>query len=62
MAECLKKRRKMMTELKIVMDEYGTLFAILPNGDMRKILADVYANPYYGAIRIGETIEEENNG
>ena len=51
-----------MTELKIVMDEYGTLFAILPNGDMRKILADVYANPYYGAIRIGETIEEENNG
>ena len=51
-----------MTELKIVMDEYGTLFAILPNGDMRKILVDVYANPYYGVIRISETIEEENNG
>lgn len=48
-----------MTELKIVMDEYGNLFAILPNGDMTKIIADVYGNPYYGAVRIGETIEEE---
>lgn len=48
----------MMTELKIVMDEYGNLFAILPNGDMRKIIADVYENPYYGTVRIGETIEE----
>lgn len=47
-----------MTELKIVMDEYGTLFAILPNGDVRKIVADIYANPYYGVIRIGETVEE----
>ena len=46
------------TELKIVMDEYGNLFAQLPNGDMRKIIADVYGNPYYGTVRIGETIEE----
>lgn len=50
-----------MTELKIVMDEYGNLFAILPNDDMRKIIADVYGNPYYGEVRIGETIEEESN-
>ena len=50
-----------MTELKIIMDEYGNLFAILPNGDMRKIIADVYGNPYYGAVKIGETIEEETN-
>lgn len=28
---------KNMTEVKIVMDEYGNLFAILPNGDVRKI-------------------------
>ena len=47
-----------MTEIKIVMDEYGNLFAILPNGDMRKIVVDIYANPYYGTVRIGETIEE----
>lgn len=49
-----------MTELKIVMDEWGNLFAVLPNGDMRKIHAEIYGNPYYGAVRIGETVEEEN--
>lgn len=47
-----------MTELKIVMDEWGNLFAVLPNGDMRKIHAEIYGNPYYGAVRIGETVEE----
>ena len=60
-----KRMRRMsndkMTELKIVMDEYGNLFAVLPNGDMRKIVADIYANPYYGIVRIGETIEEKTN-
>lgn len=48
------------TELKIVMDEYGNLFAVLPNGDMRKIVADIYGNPYYGSVRIGETIEDKD--
>ena len=47
-----------MTEIKIVMDDYGDLFAILPNGDVRKIHAEVYGNQYYGPVRIGETIEE----
>lgn len=50
-----------MIELKVFMDEYGDLFALLPSGDMRKIVADVYGNPYYGTVRIGETIEEETN-
>ena len=49
-----------MTELKIVMDEYGNLFAILPNGDTRKIVADVYGNPYYGSVRIGEITEDKD--
>ena len=50
-----------MIELKIVMDEYGNLFAVLPNGDMHKIISLVYGNPYYGIVRIGETIEEKTN-
>ena len=50
-----------MTEIKIVMDEYGNLFAVLPNGDMRKIVADIYGNPYYGTVRIGETVGEKTN-
>ena len=64
MSEITDKRRKNiknMTKLKIAMDEYGNLFAILPDGDARKIVADVYGNPYYGAVRISETIEEETN-
>lgn len=48
-----------MSEIKIVMDDYGNLFAVLPSGDIRKIVADVYGNPYYGPVRIGETVEEE---
>lgn len=56
----MREKKRTMTELKIVMDEYGNLFAILPNGDMRKILADIYENPYYGAVRLGESEEEEN--
>ena len=52
---------KTTIEVKIVMDEWGNLFAILPDGDVRKIHAEVYGNPYYGPVRIGETIEEETN-
>ena len=50
-----------MIELKIVMDEYGDIFALLPNGDMRKIVADVYGNPYYGTVRIGESMEDKED-
>ena len=52
---------KNMTELKIFMDEYGNLFALLPSGDMREIVADVYGNPYYGPVRIGKTVEEDTD-
>lgn len=48
-----------MTELKIVMDNYGLLYAILPDGTKRAIKADVFGNPYYGIVRVGE---EPNEG
>lgn len=47
-----------MTEVKIVMDEYGLLYAILPDGTKRAIKADVFGNPYYGVVRV----REEPNG
>lgn len=50
-----------MTELKVFMDEYGNLFVLLPSGDMRKIVADIYGNQYYGTVRIGGPAEEETN-
>lgn len=48
-----------MTEIKIVMDEYGLLYAILPNGTKRAIQADVFGNPYYGVVRVTKELEEE---
>ena len=47
-----------MTEVKIVMNDWGLLFAILPSGEIREIQADVYGNPYYGQVRIGKPAEE----
>ena len=50
-----------MTELKIVMNDYGVLYAVLPSGEVREIVADVYRNPYYGIVRIGKEQEEEHD-
>lgn len=47
-----------MTEVKIFMDDYGLLYAILPDGIKRKIIADVFGNPYYGIVRVGEEPKE----
>jgi len=48
-----------MIEVKIVMDDYGLLYAVLPNGTKRAIKADVFGNPYYGNVRVGEEPKEE---
>ena len=48
-----------MTELKIVMDDYGLLYAILPDGSKRRIYSDQIGNPYYGIVRVGEELPEE---
>lgn len=45
-------------EVKIVMDEYGILYAVIPDGTIRKICADVYGNPYYGRVRVLSEAEE----
>ena len=48
-----------MTEVKIFIDEYGLLYAILPDGTKRAIRADVYGNPYYGIVRVAEEQKEK---
>lgn len=48
-----------MTEVKIVMDDYDRLYAILPDGSKRAIVADVFGNPYYGSVRVTEELPEE---
>lgn len=49
-----------MIEVKIVMDDYGLLYAILPDGSKREIRADTFGNPYYGIVRVGEESKEES--
>lgn len=48
-----------MIEVKIIMDDYGLLYAVLPNGTKRAIKADVFGNPYYGIVRAAEEPKEE---
>ena len=47
-----------MTEVKICVNEYGTLFAVMPDGSVKTILIDVHGVPHYGVARTGATIEE----
>lgn len=48
-----------MIEVKIFMDEYGLLYAMLPDGSKRAIRADIFGNPYYGIVRVAEEPKEE---
>lgn len=50
-----------MTEVKIVMDDYGLLYVVLPDGTKRAIEADVFGNSYYGIVRVGEEPEESES-
>ena len=47
------------TELKIVMDVYGLLYAVLPDGSKREIYADIFRESYKANLRIGEEVDEE---
>lgn len=58
----MSRERGNMTEVKIVMDDYGLLYAILPDGSKRAIRADIFGNPYYGIVRVAEEPGEEDNG
>lgn len=48
-----------MMEVEIVVDDYGLLYAVLPDGSKRAIVADIFGNPYYGSVRLGEEPKEE---
>lgn len=48
----------MAEDVRIVVDDYGTLHAILPDGSFRDILVDVIDFGHYGALRIGSLPHE----
>lgn len=45
------------TEVKIIANEYGNLFAVLPNGEAKTILVDVPGSSHYGLLTIGSPTE-----
>lgn len=50
-----------MTEIKIKIDDYGYVYAEMPDGTIRQLLADLFDNPYYGKIKLGKEVEAEEN-
>ena len=49
-----------MEEVRIGVNEFGTLFAILPDGKVRTILIDVHDTQHYGILRIGAPTDYED--
>ena len=45
------------TELKIIMDDYGFLYVLLPDGSKREIYADIFRESYKANIRLGREVE-----
>lgn len=41
-----------MTEVKIGVNDFGTLFAIFPTGEERTILVDVHDTQHYGILLV----------
>jgi len=53
-----------MTEIKIKIDDYGYVYAEMSDGTIRKMVADVFASPYFGRILLGNEVEvkEDKDG
>lgn len=51
------KERENMEEVKIMVNDFGTLFAVYPDGKVRTILVDVHDTQHYGILRIGAPVQ-----
>ena len=49
-----------MTEVKIGVNDFGTLFAIYPDGSVRTILVDVPHETHFGTLLVGQPAEANN--
>lgn len=47
----------MEQEVKIFVNDFGTLMAKYPDGHVRTILVDVHDTQHYGILRIGQEVE-----
>lgn len=48
-----------MEEIKIGVNEFGTLFAVFPDGSVRTILVDVHDIQHYGILRVGNVTKDK---
>lgn len=46
------------TPITIRVNDFGTLFAVYPDGSVRTILVDVHDTQHYGILRIGPVKEK----
>lgn len=46
-------------EVKIIVNEMGTLFAKFPTGEVRTILVDVHDTQHYGILLVGNVPKSE---
>lgn len=50
-----------MKEIKTKIDDYGYIYAEMPDGTIRQLLADVYGNPYFSKILLWKEVKAEEN-
>lgn len=51
-----------MEEVKICVNELGTLFAVYPDGMVRTILVGVHDFQHYGILCVGNEISNNKDG
>ena len=49
----------MEQEIKIYVNDFGTLMAKYPDGHVRTILVDVHDTQHYGILRIGPLVDNK---
>lgn len=52
---------RFLEEVKIKADDYGCLYAQMPDGTFYELVADVFNNPYLGKIMLGKEVESEES-
>lgn len=55
-----------MKEIKIKIDDYGYVYAEMPDGTIRELIAiadeaDEFGNPYFGKIKLGKEVEADED-
>ena len=52
-----------MKEIKIKIDDYGYVYAEMPDGTIRELITivDEFGNPYFGKIKLGKEFEAEED-